>query len=330
MFIDQAKIYVKAGDGGRGCISFRREKYVPKGGPDGGDGGKGGDIVFIASPSLNTLYKFRKKRHFIAERGQHGKGSNRTGKSGKDLVIEVPVGTLIYNDKTNDLIYDLKEPYQKVVVAKGGRGGRGNQHFATPTNQTPCIAEEGEKGEEYYLRLQLKLLADVGIIGFPNVGKSTLLSRISSAKPEIADYPFTTKEPVLGVVNLEEDKTFVVADIPGLVEGAHKGRGLGDRFLAHIERTKVLVHLVDISDNSDVSKKIDIINNELKLYKKELLEVPQIVVINKIDLKEVREKIEKEKLDYLTISAFTGEGVDKLLYKIWEELQKIKCANSLN
>jgi GTP-binding protein len=330
MFIDQAKIYVKAGDGGRGCISFRREKYVPKGGPDGGDGGKGGDIIFFANPSLNTLSKFKRKKYFKAENGEHGKGKNKTGKSGEDLIIEVPPGTLIYNEKTNDLLYDLKTPYEKIVIAKGGRGGRGNQHFATPTRQTPYIYEEGEEGEEYYLRLELKLLADVGIIGFPNVGKSTLLSKISSAKPKIADYPFTTTEPNLGVVDLDEGKSFVVADIPGLIEGAHKGKGLGDRFLAHIERTKVLVHLLDITDGIDIKKKISIINNELKLYKKELLNLPQIIVINKLDLEEVREKIKKMKNneEYLAISSLTGEGIEKLLYKIWEELEKIKCENS--
>lgn len=329
MFIDQSKIYVKSGDGGRGCISFRREKYVPKGGPDGGDGGKGGNIIFVTTTSLNTLSKFKRKRHFAAERGTHGKGSNKTGKNGEDIIIEVPVGTLTYNDKNGDLIYDLKEPNKKVVVAKGGRGGRGNQHFATSTRQTPYIAEEGEKGEEYYLRLQLKLLADVGIIGFPNVGKSTLLSKISSAKPKIADYPFTTTEPTLGVVNLNGEKSFVVADIPGLIEGAHKGKGLGDRFLAHIERTKLLLHLLDIGDNGDLFKKMNIINSELKLYKKELIKLPQIIVINKIDLPEVRKKIEKEKIkkrgmNCFFISAITGEGIDKLLYKIWEVLEKVR------
>lgn len=328
-FIDEAKIYVKAGDGGNGCVSFRREKYVPKGGPDGGDGGKGGDVFLRANSSLRTLLKFHYNQHFRAERGGHGKGKNMTGRNGKPLIIDVPVGTVVYDANTMELIADLDEDKKMVLVAKGGRGGRGNARFATPTRRAPLIAEKGEKGEERVLKLELKLLADVGIIGFPNVGKSTLISMISRARPKIADYPFTTLVPNLGVVEFH-DKTFVVADMPGLIEGAHRGAGLGIRFLKHIERTKVLLHIIDPSQ-TDSSRKVfalyHALRKELEGYKKELLDKKEVVAINKIDLTHVREKIDeikevfsKEGIEPVFISAFTGENLKELLQRLYDAL----------
>jgi len=328
-FIDEAKIYVKAGDGGNGCVSFRREKYVPKGGPDGGDGGKGGDVYLRANSSMRTLLKFHYNQHFKAERGAHGKGKNMTGRSGKPLIIDVPVGTVVYDANTMELIADLDEDKKMVLVARGGRGGRGNARFATPTRRAPLIAEKGEKGEERVLKLELKLLADVGIIGFPNAGKSTLISRISKARPKIADYPFTTLVPNLGVVEFH-DKTFVVADMPGLIEGAHRGAGLGIRFLRHIERTKVLLHLIDPSQSESPQRVFDLyqtLRKELEGYKKELLEKKEIVAINKIDLTHVREKIDAIKkvfsrngIEPIFISAFTGENIKELLQKLYDAL----------
>jgi len=328
-FIDEAKIYVRAGDGGNGCLSFRREKYVPRGGPDGGDGGKGGDVYLRANSSMRTLLKFHYNQHFKAERGAHGKGKNMTGRDGKSLIIDVPVGTIVYDAETMEQIADLDEDKKMVLVAKGGRGGRGNARFATPTRRAPLIAEKGEKGEERVLKLELKLLADVGIIGFPNAGKSTLISRISRARPKIADYPFTTLVPNLGVVEFH-DKTFVVADMPGLIEGAHKGAGLGIRFLRHIERTKVLVHLIDPSQTNSPKKVFNLyetLRKELEGYKKELLDKKEVVAINKIDLTHVREKIEEIKRVFLEkgiepvfISAFTGENLKELLQKLYDAL----------
>lgn len=324
MFIDKVKIYVKAGDGGNGCVSFRREKFVPKGGPDGGDGGKGGDIIICADPHLKTLLDLYRRPHFKAKRGAHGEGSNRAGKDAPDVIIRVPVGTVI-KDENGNIIADLKEKNQQVVVARGGRGGRGNARFVSPTNQAPRYAEAGEKGEEKVLILELKLIADVGLVGCPNAGKSTLLSRISHAKPKIAPYPFTTKEPILGQVQLEDGKSFIVADIPGLIEGAHAGRGLGDEFLRHIERTQLLVHLVDIMpmDGSEPIKNFQAINKELELYNPELAKRTQIVALNKIDLiKEktkifsLKEQINKLGYEVYPISALTGEGVNDLLYRI--------------
>jgi GTP-binding protein len=328
-FIDEAKIYVKAGDGGNGCVSFRREKYVPKGGPDGGDGGKGGDVYLRANSSMRTLLKFHYNQHFKAERGAPGKGKNMTGRNGKPLIIDVPVGTVVYDANTMELIADLDEDKKMVLVARGGRGGRGNARFATPTRRAPLIAEKGEKGEERVLKLELKLLADVGIIGFPNAGKSTLISRISRARPKIADYPFTTLVPNLGVVEFH-DKTFVVADMPGLIEGAHRGAGLGIRFLRHIERTKVLLHLIDPSQSESPQRVFDLyqtLRKELEGYKKELLEKKEIVAINKIDLTHVREKIDAIKkvfsrngIEPIFISAFTGENIKELLQKLYDAL----------
>src|SRR5688572_8343125 len=289
MFVDEVDIHVTAGDGGRGALSFRREKFVPRGGPDGGDGGTGGSVYVVASSSKNTLVDFRYHPEFEARRGAHGQGSNKTGQSADDLEIEVPVGTLVF-EKGPDaedllLLADLAEEGQRVLVAKGGRGGRGNARFVSSTNRAPRRTEPGAEGEERYLRLQLKLLADVGLVGFPNAGKSTFVARVSAARPKIADYPFTTLTPNLGVVTLSGDRSFVVADVPGLIEGAHSGHGLGHQFLKHLERTKVLIHLVDVSSVSgrDPVEDFDTVQDELRLFAAHLAAKPQIVVANKID-----------------------------------------------
>jgi len=332
-FLDKAKIYVKAGDGGNGCIAFRREKFVRFGGPSGGDGGKGGDVILQADKRLTTLMDFKYKKHFKAERGQHGSGNNKHGKNGKDLIIKVPVGTVVKDSETGEIIADLTEDGQKVIVAKGGRGGRGNSAFKTSTRQAPDFAEEGKKGEERWIELELKLLADIGIIGFPNAGKSTLISTLSSAKPKIADYPFTTLTPVLGVLQLDYGKSVVLADIPGLIEGASKGQGLGHEFLRHIERTKALIHMIDISDFREKNpiEAFNIINNELKEYSPKLLEKPQIVVGNKIDIlsdksliKELKDYFNKKGYPFVPISLATKEGIDELkneIKKVYEEIK---------
>src|SRR5579859_2273511 len=291
MFIDEAKILVKAGDGGNGCVAFRREKFVPRGGPSGGDGGRGGDVVMQASQQHNTLIHFRYNPEHKAERGRHGEGSNCTGRDGDSITLKVPVGTALYDNETGELVHDFSTPGETFVVAKGGRGGRGNQHFATPTHQAPRESEPGRLGEERIYRLELKLLADVGLVGYPNAGKSTLISRISAAKPNIADYPFTTLEPNLGVVSIGDPSepgynSFVVADIPGLIEGAHTGAGLGTQFLRHIERTRLLVHMVDVSDGSgrpDPVQDFEVIQSELESFGAGLEEKPMIVVASKID-----------------------------------------------
>src|SRR5512136_173466 len=288
MFVDEVDIRVKAGDGGRGCVSFRREKYVPRGGPDGGDGGHGGSVYLLASPHLNTLVNFRFHPEFRAKRGAHGQGSNRTGHDAPDLDLEVPVGTMVRVEVQPgefDVVADLVEPGQRAIVAQGGRGGRGNARFATSTNRAPRRADPGEPGEDRQLRLQLKLLADVGIVGFPNAGKSTLISRVSSARPKIADYPFTTLTPHLGVVTLSDDRSFVVADVPGLIEGAHVGHGLGHRFLRHIERTKLLVYVIDVSEASgrDPVEDFHTVRRELELFDASLLKRLQLGVANKVD-----------------------------------------------
>lgn len=313
---------VQGGDGGNGCVSFRREKFIPKGGPDGGDGGKGGDVILQADGQLSTLLDLTYLQHFRAQKGSHGKGKNQTGKDGEDLIVRVPVGTLIRDAETGEVLQDLIFDGQRFIAARGGRGGRGNAKFATPTHRTPRHAEKGEKGEVRWLRLELKLLADVGLIGYPNVGKSTLLSKISSAKPKIADYPFTTLVPNLGVVRREEGRSFIVADIPGLIEGASHGGGVGLTFLRHIERTRLLVHLVEVSEEKNRSpiRDFETLNKELKAYHPSLAEKKQLVVLNKIDLPHVRERAEEirnqfNRIGYSLhlISGKTGEGVGELI-----------------
>jgi GTP-binding protein len=328
MFIDKAKIYVKAGDGGDGCVSFRRERFVPKGGPDGGDGGKGGDIILEADENLDNLIDFYYKKHFSAEKGSHGKGKNQHGKNGQDLIIKVPVGTLVFDAETNELIEDLTYHGQRVIVAKGGKGGRGNASFATSTRRTPYFAEKGEKGEEKWLYLELKILADVGLVGLPNAGKSTLLSQITSAHPEIGDYPFTTKYPNIGVVQREEF-SFSIADIPGLIEGAHLGKGMGHEFLRHIERTRILVFILDGSDFiNHPQKAYNTLEEELKLYNPKLLEKRRIIAINKIDLPETQSKIEELKewiasvpFPSIFISAKYKWNLEELINLIWDNLK---------
>src|SRR6516164_6981857 len=283
MFVDEAKIRVKAGNGGNGCVAFRREKYVPRGGPSGGDGGKGGDIIMESSERHNTLVHFRFNPEYKAERGRHGEGAKKTGRDGADIVLKVPVGTIVYDQNTGQLVQDFARADDRIVIARGGRGGRGNAQFKTSTHQAPREHEDGRPGEERTLRLELKLLADVGLVGFPNVGKSTLISRISAARPKIADYPFTTLEPNLGVVSLEDRRSFVVADIPGLIEGAHLGHGLGTQFLRHIERTRVLAHLVDVSSGRDPVQDFEIVLNELRSFSDDLANKPMVVVAAKID-----------------------------------------------
>jgi GTPase len=336
MFIDEATIRVKAGDGGNGCLAFRREKFVPRGGPSGGDGGKGGDVVMESSERHNTLVHFRFNPEYKAQRGRHGEGSNRTGREGEDVLLKVPVGTIVYDADTGDKIYDFSRADERVVITRGGRGGRGNARFATSTHQAPREHEEGRPGEERSFRLELKLLADVGLVGYPNVGKSTLISRISSARPKIADYPFTTLEPNLGVVAVGDAKneiSFVVADIPGLIEGAHAGAGLGTQFLRHVERTRLLVHLVDVSDSSgrdDVTKDVEVILGELESFGAHLNEKPMIMVASKIDvvnkdkLAALKKYCKKHKLKLYEISAVTGKGIEALKYAIAEEVQELR------
>jgi GTP-binding protein len=323
MFIDEVKIYVKAGDGGNGCVAFRREKYVPRGGPSGGDGGKGGDVVLVANQHYNTLLHFRYNPEHRAGRGRHGEGSMRTGRNGGDIELPVPIGTVIFDEDSGDELADFTEHGQRFVAAHGGRGGRGNIHFAKPWHQAPTEHDEGTPGEEKRLRLELKLLADVGLAGFPNAGKSTFISRVSAAKPKIADYPFTTLEPNLGVVSVEDGRTFVIADIPGLIEGAHHGAGLGIRFLRHIERTRLLVHLVDVSEFSDRKPSDDfrIVMKELASFSPELAAKPMIVVATKIDIAQdpkrvdnLRRAAKRRGLPFFKISAVTGEGVADLVH----------------
>jgi GTP-binding protein len=338
MFIDEAKIRVKAGDGGNGCVAFRREKYVPRGGPSGGDGGKGGDIIMESSERHNTLVHFRFNPEYNAERGRHGEGSNKTGREGVDIVLKVPVGTIVYDDVSGEKIYDFSHADDRMIIARGGRGGRGNAQFATSTHQAPREHELGRPGEEHILRLELKLLADVGLVGYPNVGKSTLISRISAARPKIADYPFTTLQPNLGVVAVgeaSEEKSFVVADIPGLIEGAHTGAGLGTQFLRHIERTRLLVHLVDVSDASgrpNPVKDAEVIMEELESFGAGLEQKPMIMVASKIDVanKEKFTKLKrycnKKNLELFPISAVTGKGIEELKYAMAEKVEEVRHA----
>jgi GTP-binding protein len=336
MFVDEARIKVKAGDGGNGCVAFRREKFVPRGGPSGGDGGRGGDVIMESSERHNTLIHFRYNPEHKAERGRHGEGSNCTGRDGEDVILKVPVGTALYDDETGELVHDFRGPDERIIAAKGGRGGRGNQHFATPTHQAPREHEPGRSGEERAYRLELKLLADVGLVGFPNVGKSTLISRISAAKPKIADYPFTTLEPNLGVVSIGEpphEESYVVADIPGLIEGAHLGAGLGTQFLRHIERTRLLVHLVDVSDASgrpDPVADFKVILSELKNFGHGLDQKPMLVVASKADvanaekLKKLQTMARRRKLPFYAISAVSGQGIEALKYAIGERVSELR------
>jgi GTPase len=337
VFVDEAKIWVKAGNGGNGCLAFRREKYVPRGGPSGGDGGKGGDIVVEASAHENTLLRYRYNREFRGERGRHGEGSNCAGRSGKDTILRVPTGTVVYDEETGEKLTDFVAAGQRFLAARGGRGGRGNARFAKPWHQAPREHEDGQPGEERRLRLELKLLADAGLVGFPNAGKSTLISRISAARPKIADYPFTTLEPHLGVVAADgpEGRTFVVADIPGLIEGAHEGAGLGTRFLKHIERTRVLAHLVDAGDASerDPVKEYEVIEHELESFSKELAAKPVLAVATKLDLavegerlRELREYAKRRGLPFYAISAVTGAGVRELVLGMADAIERAREA----
>jgi len=340
MFIDEAVIRIKAGGGGNGCMAFRREKFVPRGGPSGGDGGRGGDVVMESSERHNTLVHFRFNPEYTAERGRHGEGSNCTGRDGESVVLKVPVGTIVYDKETGEKIHDFSQPDERIIVAHGGRGGRGNQHFATSTHQAPREHEPGKPGEERVLRLELKLLADVGLVGYPNVGKSTLISRISAARPKIADYPFTTLEPNLGVVTIGElphEDSYVVADIPGLIEGAHNGTGLGTQFLRHIERTRLLAHMIDVSDASgrpDPIKDFDVIMTELASFGEGLEKKPMIVVASKMDvanpekLSRLRKYAKKRKLDLYEISAVTGKGIAELKYSLGKRVAEIRSGKA--
>ena len=329
MFIDEVRILVKAGDGGNGCLAFRREKFVPRGGPSGGDGGRGGDVILVSSEHQNTLLKFRYNPEHKAERGRHGEGSNRTGADGQSLEVQIPVGTVVYDESTGARLYDFTHPGERFTVASGGRGGKGNARFATSTHQAPTEHEPGRSGEEKRLRLELKLLADVGLVGFPNAGKSTLISRVSAARPKIADYPFTTLEPNLGVVELPDYRSFVVADIPGLIEGAHEGHGLGIQFLRHIERTRLLVHLVDVSEASgrDPVQDFETVMDELASFSRDLFSKPMLVVASKMDVAQdparvlaLRLHVAERGMAYFEISSATGLGIEKLKFAMAERV----------
>lgn len=328
-FIDKIKIYVKGGDGGNGCVSFRREKYVPEGGPNGGDGGRGGDVIAVVNPSVRTLMEFRRQRHHKAGRGQHGMGSQMHGRGAEDLLIQVPPGTVIYDEATGEQIADLTEDGEQALVAAGGRGGRGNARFASQTNTAPKISEKGEPGEERWLIMELKLLADVGLVGFPNAGKSTLLAAVTAARPKIANYPFTTLIPNLGVTQIEDGRSFVIADIPGLIEGAHQGVGLGHDFLRHVERTRVLIHVIDAAgtEGRDPLSDFTVINNELEQYRPGLSQRPQVIAANKTDLPEaaanvarLKEALEPQGHTVVAISAATGQGVRELMFRVADTL----------
>ncbi|HXB63062.1 MAG TPA: GTPase ObgE [Acidobacteriaceae bacterium] len=340
MFIDEAHIRIKAGDGGNGCMAFRREKFVPRGGPSGGDGGNGGDIYMESSLSHNTLIHFRYNPEYKADRGRHGEGSNCSGREGVDTILKVPVGTLLYDEVTGELIHDFSHPGERIIVAHGGRGGRGNQHFATSTHQAPREHELGRPGEERNYRLELKLLADAGLVGYPNAGKSTLISRISAARPKIADYPFTTLEPQLGVVSIGEwphEESFVVADLPGLIEGAHSGAGLGMQFLKHIERTSLVIHLVDVSDASgrpDPVEDYKTIAAELESFGHGIENKPVIIVASKIEianpekLKKLKAFAKRTKKNFFELSAVTGEGIEEFKFEIARQVRKLRPATA--
>ena len=331
MFVDEASITVRGGDGGNGCVSFRREKFVPLGGPDGGDGGNGGAVVLVADPGQFTLQAFRYRNLFRGERGRHGQGANKTGRSGREMRITVPVGTLVLDAERLNILADLNRPGETFLAAASGRGGRGNARFATSTHRSPTRHDPGSPGEQRVLKLELKLLADVGLIGFPNAGKSTLISRLSAAKPKIADYPFTTLEPHLGVVDCGDYRSFVVADIPGLIEGAHEGAGLGDRFLRHVERCRLLLHLVDVSSaERDPVRGIEVLDHELRSYRREMADRPQVLVLTKADavqddapMERVRAYAETRGRSCLTISAVTGQGLAELIQAVRSKLEAI-------
>ncbi|HLL89610.1 MAG TPA: GTPase ObgE [Tepidisphaeraceae bacterium] len=330
MFVDEARIHIKAGDGGHGCVSFRREKYIPKGGPDGGDGGNGGDVIFVADANKNTLLDFAGRHHWKAGRGQYGMGKKMYGKHGEDLLIQVPPGTLIFDADHDTLLADLDKPGKPVVIAKGGKGGKGNWHFRSATNQAPRYAEAGQEGQERQLRLELKLIADVGLVGMPNAGKSTLLRAISSARPKVADYPFTTLEPQLGIVDLVGDRRMVFADIPGLIEGAQHGAGLGHAFLRHIERTKVIVHLLDLypPDNSNPADNYKKIRGELEAFSPVLGDKREVIAANKIDLAVDDEALEKLMADLpekeiFAVSGVSRQGLESLLETVWQMLAEV-------
>lgn len=336
-FLDRARIVVKGGGGGNGVTAFRREKFVPRGGPSGGDGGRGGSVYMESTDQLNTLLQFRFNPEFRAGRGAHGEGSNRHGRDAQDVTILVPVGTIVKDSETGELVHDFTRAGERITVARGGRGGLGNAQFATSTNRAPRYHQDGEPGEQRTLELELKLIADVGLVGFPNVGKSTLISRISAARPKIADYPFTTLEPNLGVVSYGDDKTFVVADIPGLIEGAHTGTGLGLEFLRHVERTKLLLHLIDVSSTGrDPVNDFLIITRELESYKADLLDKPQMVAASKLDaldeaerLTELRAFCEERGMQFFEISAVTGKGLDRLVYGLGSKLEQLQAEASI-
>jgi len=336
-FIDEAGVKVIAGKGGDGCVSFRHEKFVPFGGPSGGDGGKGGNVVFVADSNINSLLDFRYKKIYKAKKGENGRGKDQHGKYGEDIVVPLPVGTIIKDSNSDEIIYDLKQKGEKYIIVKGGKGGKGNARFASSTNQAPREFEEGIEGGEKNLKLELKLLADIGIVGFPNAGKSTLISRISAAKPKIADYPFTTLIPNLGVVSYAEHKTFVVADIPGLIEGAHTGAGLGINFLKHIERTTILLYMIDISpmEDKDPVAQFDVLKNELNKFSPDLLDKPALIALNKIDTlgqddqKEIAEQFKKKGFSVLLTSAYVGTGLKELVFKLGDIYEKIKSEEEL-
>ncbi len=334
MFIDRVKVRVEGGHGGNGVTAFRREKFVPRGGPSGGDGGRGGDVWIVGDASLNTLLHLRYNPLHVAPRGMHGEGSNRSGKEGADVIVRVPVGTQAFDPQTNELLFDCDADGQRWLAAHGGRGGFGNAHFASSTNRAPRYHQEGSEGEEFELQLELKLLADVGLVGYPNAGKSTFISTVSAARPKIADYPFTTLEPHLGVVDLGDFRTFIIADIPGLIEGAHEGHGLGDRFLRHVERTKLLLHLVDMSSVSgrDPVSDYEVINRELAAYDQRLADRPQIVVATKMDaldepdrLESLRRQAQQDERKFFAISSVTGAGVRELISAVGHEIEQTRA-----
>jgi GTP-binding protein len=336
-FIDEAEVHVRAGDGGRGCVAFLREKYRPHGGPAGGDGGDGGDVVFVVDPGLTTLLDFKFQSIITAGRGEHGRGKEQYGKRGADQVVRVPAGTIVRDAETAEVIADLRAPHERCIVARGGRGGKGNMHFATPTNQAPRFTIPETPGEERRLKLELQLMADVGLVGYPNAGKSTLITKVSAARPRIADYPFTTLVPHLGVVRADDEHSFVLADIPGLIEGAHRGLGLGDRFLRHVSRTSLLIHLIDVGGGSgrDPLADYDAINHELRAFDAALAEKPQVVVGNKLDLTEARERFSETRARFAVrgvtlwgISAATGDGVPALMRHVGQQWQAVRAAAS--